>query len=461
LVEDAIGKYQRMEKIKNMQRVTRVAFVSEHASPVALLGGTDAGGQNVYVDEVSRHLAQRGYAVDVLTRRDNPAISEVINWVPGIRVINLTAGPAEYRSKDEIWPYMPAFRDACLNFMDRNEVQYDIVHSNFWMSGWVATELRRILDIPVAHIFHALGVTKRRHQGEADTSPHERIVVEAQVAQNVDYLITPCPTEEAELIEYYGAQPPHIRMIPLAVNTKVFQPVKRLEARRRLGLSMHDFVIVYVGRVLPRKDIRNIVRALPELLRLCAHDEHTPKIQLLVVGGETLEPDPQATPEIGVLQRLSAELGVAAHVHFVGNRQQNMLRYYYSAGDVVVTTPWYEPFGLTPLEGMACGRPIIGSSVGGIMYSIIDGETGFLVPPRRPEALAERLYYLLKHPECGERMGRVARQHVLQEFTWSMVAERTAEVYEESLVRRSVFQHHRLRSFRSTLLDAPSVGGGE
>ncbi|HEY7415272.1 MAG TPA: glycosyltransferase [Ktedonobacteraceae bacterium] len=418
-----------------MERVTRVALISEHASPVALRGGMDAGGQNVYVDEISRHLAQRGYAVDVFTRRDNPALSEVIDWAPGVRVINLTAGPAAYRSKDVIWSDMPAFRDACLDFIDRYDMHYDLIHSNFWMSGWVALELRQMLRIPVVHIFHALGVTKRLHQGSADTSPAERIAVEVQIAKNVDYLLAPCPNEKAELIKYYGAPPSHIRMIPLAVNANVFRPVARTEARQRLGLSEHDFIIAYIGRILPRKDIRNIVQALPALIQQCADDSTAPKIQLLIVGGETVKPDPQATPEIGELQRLATQLGVAAQIHCVGNRQQNMLRYYYSASDVVVTTPWYEPFGLTPLEGMACGRPVIGSAVGGIPSTVVDSETGFLVSPRQPGMLANRLYYLLKHPEHKEQMGRVARQRVLQEFTWSQVAERTADVYEESLTQ--------------------------
>ncbi len=441
-----------------MERVTRVALVSEHASPIALLGGTDAGGQNVYVDEISRHLAQQGYMVDIFTRRDTLAMPEVIDWMPGVRVINLTAGPAEHRSKDAIWPYMPEFRDACLDFIHRYSVEYDIIHSNFWMSGWVAMKLRERLNIPMAHLFHALGVTNRRHQGLADTSPQERIAVEAQVAREADYLITPCTNEEAELITYYGARPASIRMIPLGVNTTIFRPIERNRARRYLGLSTQAFTIVYVGRVLPRKDIRNIVLALPELLRLRSDDRYAPAIRLVVVGGETVDPDPLATPEIGDLQHLAADLGVTAHVQFVGNRRQELLRYYYSAGDVVVTTPWYEPFGLTPLEGMACARPVIGSEVGGIMYSIVDGQTGFLVPPRCPEALAERLYYLLQHPEGRHTMGEAARQRVLHDFTWQRVAEQTANVYEELLVQPTL-QPRLTHPLWSTMLDAPSVGG--
>ena len=149
-----------------------------------------------------------------------------------------------------------------------------------------------------------------------------------------------------------------------------------------------------------------------------------------------MEPDPVATPEIGELQRLAAELNVADHVRFVGKRQANELRYYYSAGDVVVTTPWYEPFGLTPLEAMACARPVIGSAVGGITYTIKEGETGLLVPPRDPEALANALQQLLGQPELCTQMGLAARKRVEREFTWSIVAMRTAALYETVLAER-------------------------
>jgi D-inositol-3-phosphate glycosyltransferase len=418
-----------------MDLPTRIAFLSEHASPVALLGGEDAGGQNVYIDEVSRNLALCGYAVDIFTRRDNLKAPLVFEWAPGVRVINLTAGPPEFRAKDTLWPYMPAFRDALLDFMQRDEVHYDLIHGNFWMSGWVATELRQRLAIPVVQIFHATGKTKQRHQGSMDSSPQQRIEVETDIIQSVDRLIAQCPAEEAELIDDYGANSGKVKVIPSAVNTEIFRPVARAEARRFVGLEPDDFVIVYVGRMLPRKDVRNVVHALAHLLRLSAETLPgvVPKIKLLLVGGETPEPDPITTPEIGVLQRLVADLGVTEHVRFIGKRQQDTLRYYYGAGDVAVTTPWYEPFGLTPLEGMACGRPVIGSAVGGITYTLLDGVTGYLVPPRDPQALATRLYQLLMQPELRVQMGQAARQHVEQSFTWPIVARRTAELYETVL----------------------------
>jgi D-inositol-3-phosphate glycosyltransferase len=422
-----------------MNRPTRIAFLSEHASPVALLGGVDAGGQNVYVDEVSRNLARCGYAVDVFTRRDNPDDPEIIDWAPGVRIVNLTAGPPSQLLKDDLWPYMPEFRDSFLHFMERDEARYDLIHGNFWMSGWVATELRARLGIPAVQIFHAMGKTKRRHQKQVDSSPRDRIDVELGIVRNVDRIIAQCPSEQSELVDDYGADPRKVVILPSAVNTKIFHPISCAEARKQIGLDPNAKVIVYVGRLIPRKDIRNIVRALSILVqRYKERSSISPSsLVLMVVGGETVEPDPVVTPEIGELQRLAAELGVSAHVRFTGKRPTNVLSYYYSAADVVVSTPWYEPFGLTPLEAMACGRPMIGSAVGGLTFTIQDYKTGFLVPPRDPISLAERLDWLLTSPDLCRQMGRAARRRVEREFTWDIVAMRTAALYETILAERA------------------------
>ncbi len=422
-----------------MHQPTRIAFISEHASPLALLGSVDAGGQNVYVDEVTRSLARRGYLVDIFTRRDTSDQAEIVEWAPGVRVVHIEAGPSRFLLKDEIWPYMPIFRDEMLRFMERQEITYSLLHGNFWMSGWVAVELGEHLGIPAVQIFHATGKTKRLHQGAIDTSPEERIDIETQVIRRCDRVIAQCPEEWDELVHNYDADPHKVVVIPSAVNTEVFHPVEQLEARQTIGIEREARVIAYIGRMLPRKDIRNLVRATAELLRRRPEivDPSLAPLQLLLVGGETTEPDPVVTPEIGELQKLGQELEISQYLTFVGKRQPKDLCQYYSAADMVVTTPWYEPFGLTPLEAMACGRPVIGSAVGGIKFTIKDRETGLLVPPRDPASLAEALYSLLTQREVRENMGISARQRVEQEFTWPVAAMRTATLYRHLLDERS------------------------
>ena len=430
----------------------KIAFISEHASPAALIGGEDAGGQNVYVNEVARELGRLGFQIDIFTRRDTLRTPEVVSWSSGVRLVNLTAGPARFVPKDDLPPFMPAFRDALIRFAQRDRADYDLIHGNFWMSGWVATELKRQFGIPAVQLFHALGTTKRRHQREADTSPSDRIDVEHGIVHSVDRVIATCPAERADLMREYHADPRRIEVIPLGVDPRLFRPKDRREARHHLGLGLQedDFVLVYVGRVLPRKDIRNVIVALAHLGR--HGDERFTRVKLLVVGGEGRVPDPDVTPELGELQRLAEELGVADRVIFTGERRQDELRDYYSAGDVMVTTPWYEPFGLTPLEAMACARPVIGANVGGLAFTIRHGETGLLVPPRSPEALAAAVHALIDDPDRRAAMGSAGRDRVERDFTWKTVAERTASLYESVHLSTT---HLRTSSFLPGLVERP------
>jgi glycosyltransferase involved in cell wall biosynthesis len=197
-------------------------------------------------------------------------------------------------------------------------------------------------------------------------------------------------------------------------------------ARRELGLPQDERIILQLGRMVPRKGVETVVRSLARL-----HEQHGASARLVIVGGETRDADPLATPEIGRLQRIAREENVVDRVTFVGSRGRAELRTWYSAADVFVTVPWYEPFGITPLEAMACGIPVIGSAVGGIKMSVADGETGFLVPPRDPAALADRLAWLFQHPHQLRIFGQSALRRVHRLFTWERVADAVERVYEE------------------------------
>ncbi len=406
----------------------RIAMLSEHASPIALLGSEDAGGQNVYVDQVSRNVASLGFQVDVFTRRDSEELPDEVEWAPGVRVVHLRAGPARFVKKDPMWAHMPRFRDGLIRYARGCAEPYRLIHANFWMSGWVACQARPILGLPVVETFHALGKVKRMHQGEADTSPEERVVVEYGIIEDADRLIAQCPNEMHELVALYDADPAKIEVIPSAVDVETFRPVPRERARAELGIASGEWVAAYVGRMLPRKGIDNVIQAFARLARRV-----DVPMRLLIVGGETADGDPMRTPEIRRLADMATVLRIRPLVTFTGKRPQEMLKYYYSAADVAVTTPWYEPFGLTPLEAMASGTPVIGSEVGGIKFTVAEGETGFLVPPKDPEALADRMQRLLLDRALGRRMGRAARARVVRLFTWQKVGERTAELYEAVL----------------------------
>jgi D-inositol-3-phosphate glycosyltransferase len=423
----------------------KIALISEHASPLAQIGSTDSGGQNVYVAQLARHLARLGYLVDIFTRRDSEKQEQVVDWYPGIRVINVPAGPAHYIPKEQMLPFMEQFGRFMIRFARRQKLPYDLVHANFFMSGMVARQVRDALGIPFVMTFHALGRVRRLSQKEADAFPDVRFAIEERLMHEADRIVAECPQDQRDMEQHYGAPSDRIDVVPCGFDPEEFWPVT-LDARQQLGLDRSEFVVLQLGRMVPRKGVDNVIRAAA-ILRY----QYQVPVRLLVVGGNAEQPDPVATPELGRLMALTRELGIEQCVTFTGQRQRGQLRYYYSAADVFVTTPWYEPFGITPVEAMACGTPVVGTAVGGIKTTVVDGETGYLVPPNDPERLAERLFALYQNPHMAQRMGWAGMRRAYQHFTWRSVATNIAAVYENVLEPATQFMQRPLASGEMSL----------
>lgn len=410
--------------------IRRVAILSDHASPLASPGSIDCGGQNVYVANLARELALAGYLVDVFTRRDSPGQPALVQWRSNVRVVHVPAGPAHYIPKEQMLPYMDAFARYVARFARRQEAMYDVVHANFFMSGVVAQHLKQALGIPFVITFHALGQVRRLAQGAADAFPPERTRIELSLMRDADRIIAECPQDRLDMEQLYGAPAARIDVAPCGFDPQELWPVPQRLARQKLGLQLGKFIVLQLGRMVPRKGIDTVIEALA-LLR----QQQRVDALLLVVGGECGPGGKLETPELARLHNLARHLGVGEQVQFTGRKERAELRYYYSAADAFVTTPWYEPFGITPVEAMACARPVIGAAVGGIKSTVIDGTTGFLVPPRDPQSVAERLGELHADPELARTMGDEGMRRAFQHFTWRSVARQAAAIYESAAVR--------------------------
>ncbi len=400
-----------------------IAFISEHASPLATLGGVDSGGQNVYVAELAMQLSKLGYCVDIYTRKDDHLLPEIVNWLPGIRVIHVKAGPERFVEKESLLWYMNMFARNMMEFIQREKLNYMLIHANFFMSAWVASRIRKKMHIPYVVTFHALGKVRRFHQKDKDKFPEERITIEEFIVKDADGIIAECPQDKEDLIQFYHTDPGKIKIIPCGFNPLEFYPVDRAKARKILGLSDKDHIILQLGRMVPRKGIDNVIRSLRYM-----HD--LTSVQLVIVGGDADDLQHTKCPEMERLQQIAAGEQVSSQVHFVGRKGRKALKYFYSASDVFITTPWYEPFGITPLESMACGTPVIGANVGGIKFSVQDGITGFLVPPKDPQALGEKTVALLKSGDLLHTMQENAVNRVNRMFTWLQVAGSADAFYD-------------------------------
>jgi glycosyltransferase involved in cell wall biosynthesis len=393
----------------------KIAMVSEHASPLAALGGVDAGGQNVHVAALATHLARLGDTVVVHTRRDSPALPRRVRLARGVDVDHVDAGPPSEISKDELLPHMAAFAED-LRWQWRRD-RPDVVHAHFWMSGLAAVDAARSLDIPVTLTYHALGVVKRRHQGSKDTSPPDRIAIERRLLHDVDHVVATCTDEVFELARL-GADRSRITVVPCGVDTKLFRPDGPVEPRT----SQHRYRVAVVGRLVERKGIGNVVEALAGV----------PDTELVVVGGPAPE-DRDRDPEVRRLRRLAARHGVADRVDIRGRVERPDLPALLRSSDVVACVPWYEPFGIVPLEAMACGVPVVASAVGGLIDTVVDGGTGVHVPPREPARIAEALAALLPDLDRRRALGAAGVRRVQRRYRWERVATATRAVYEAVL----------------------------
>lgn len=398
----------------------RIAFISEHASPLATLGNVDNGGQNVYVTEIARVLAHDDYEVDVFTRRTSADAEEVVALFPHVNVIHVKAGPVSEIPKEQLLAHMDEFTSSMVNYIRKTHAHYSIIHANFFMSALVASRIKRVLHIPYVVTFHALGIIRQIHQKQNDGFPPERVDIERFIVNDADFIVAECPQDRDDLIQHYHARPSKIAMIQCGVNLNEFYPVDKLEARRRLNQSPTEFMLLQLGRMVPRKGVDNVIRAMAKLRH---------HVKLMIVGGEEEMPAVLATPEVSRLQRIAREADVVERVEFVGRKCREDLKYYYAAADLFVTTPWYEPFGITPLESMACGTPVVGANVGGIKYSVEHGGTGFLVPPNEPDALASVVNHYIEHPSLWESMRQKAISRVNTLFTWDYVGTLMRTLY--------------------------------
>src|SRR4051794_24306562 len=396
----------------------RIAMVSEHASPLAVLGGVDAGGQNVHVASLAAALGRLGDEVVVHTRRDDPAPARRVRLSPGVWVDHVDAGPPTDVPKDELLPHMDAFADELRDQWRLDPP--DVVHTHFWMSAVAALEAADGLGIPIVHTFHALGTVKRRHQGARDTSPPERLRLEAWIARSVDRIVATCTDEVFELLRM-GADRRRISVVPCGVDLDRFgggsDPMSRGDS--------DPARLVAACRLVERKGLGDAVAALAEI----------PGAELHVAGG----PDAgalAADPEAARLRALAESVDVADRLVLRGRVDRDAMPAFLRSADVVLCVPWYEPFGIVPLEAMACGVPVVATAVGGQTDSVVHGLTGVHVPPRDPGELAAAVRALLADPAQRAELGAAGARRAATRYGFDRIARSTRDVYASLLAGR-------------------------
>ncbi|PSB58293.1 glycosyltransferase [Chamaesiphon polymorphus] len=401
------------------------ALIAVDSDPTAEIGKV-GGSQNVYVRELGLGLARRGCQVDIFTRREHPEQEEIVENSPGCRTIRLTAGPAKFIPRDELFEHLPAFVDAWWLFQLRSGRNYTLIHSNYWLSGWVGLRLKSHLGIPQVHTYHSVGVVKYQSMAKPPAIAVTRHLVETACLTSTDCAISTSPQEVADLRQLISDRG-RVRVIPYAINTSHFGSIARTVAREHLKIATDEKLILYVGRFDRRKGIETLIKACATL---------TKPFRLYLVGGDrTSEEECQERQRI---QDLVTELGLEDATVFVGQVAQTELPFYYAAANVCVIPSDYEPFGLVALEAMAAGTPVIASIVGGLKYTVIHRETGMLIPPNEPTALAAAITEVFDDPWQWEAYGQAGRQWVRDNFSAAEIVAEIHSLYQSLTLAESV-----------------------
>ena len=400
-----------------------IAMLSVHSCPVGRVGSKDTGGMSVYIRELARELGRRGHNVDIYTRAHDPSEAAIVGLGDNARIIHLQAGEVEPVDKLVVYSHLEAFASALEDFRERNGLRYDVIHSHYWLSGWVGRKIQRRWNVPHIIMFHTLGAIKNAI-GVGETEPALRIMAERELALDCQRIIAATDREKSDLGRYYDAPPDRISVIPCGVNLDLFRRIDKETARQRLGFNGNK-IILFVGRIEPLKGLDKLLAALPAL----DNGQSRPVGMLVVVGG-----DERSQSEVERLRKLSRSLHIQDIVTFRGIEEQERLPLYYSAADVCVIPSYYESFGLVALESLACGTPIVATRVGCIESVVRQGQNGCMVEDNAPARLAHSIAALLTEQDNGLKSTDSIRASV-NGYSWSDIAEAIVPVYREVVAK--------------------------
>jgi len=411
----------------------RVAMLSYHTCPLATLGGKNTGGMNVYVQMLTRRLGRMGVHVDVYTRSEDEHVPHVLHDLGyGNRIVHVPSGLEIPLPKPELAAHIPDFVEGILQFSNKKEIQYDLIHSHYWMSGIAALTLKKSWDVPVINMFHTLGLMKQRvARNFEEAEGAYRVNGELEVLSKSDRIVAATQAELAQLQWLYQADPNKVVIIPPGVDTSQFYPIPPDEAKEFIGIPQENRLILFVGRIEPLKGIDTLIKSIAIIRKTGLLDSHC-CLCLSIIGGEPDVKDELLSDEMARLKALSAEHGLGDLVTFLGRRGQDTLPYYYSAAEAVIMPSHYESFGMVALEAMSCGTPVIASEVGGLAFLVRDGVTGFHFPAEDPDALSERLITLIKDKDLRRNMSMKAVE-IAKDYDWGKIAARILRLYEDVL----------------------------
>ena len=373
---------------------------------------------NLYVRRLAAELGDLGLMVDMFTRRTAPHQPDHTKLGPTVRLIHLDAGSPQPLPKSRLPLLVPALTSRFLAFAAREDIDYDVLHCHYWLSGLVGIRAQNCVQAPVISMFHTLSRVKSQYAQDGGTDSALRFDGESAVLACSDAIVGATDIERCQLESLYGRAPARFSVIPPGVDATLFQPYDAQASRQKLGID-GERVILFVGRLDPMKGLDTLFRAVSSLPA-----EQREGLRVVVVGGND-DGDRIAAEQY---RRLAATLGLEHIVDMRPNVAQHDLPLFYSAATVCAVPSAYESFGMVAIESMSCGTPVVSFAAGGLATTVRHGDTGFLARAGSEADFARVLGSALQHGSL-EIMGRRARASIAQ-YDWATVAEKTVRLYE-------------------------------
>lgn len=405
-----------------------IALISVYGDSGVEIPLEEAGGQNIYIQQVGEALARQGWEVDIFARKVDPNQADIVEHSPNCRTIRLKAGPEKHISRDWIFGYLPAFTNAMLDFQKQTGIYYPIVHTNYWLSGWVGLKLKKIQSsLKLIHTYHSLATAKYEPIERFAYVANTRLNVEKACLKAADYIVASSPQEQEDIVSLaYSYE--NIKVIPSGAQMKRFTSISRQTARQELGISTQARVIVlYVRSFEKPQEIERFLKAV-NISKMHGHEN----IKLIIVGAN--HSSWSNAPEGFPIQGMINQLGMSDYTTFLHPISYPQLPIYCAAADLCIV-----PIGgSVAIEAMASATPVIIRSLGGLEFKVVSEETGLLDPVQDEFAVANTIDRILDNPEWQKQLGDTARKRVEEHFSWERVASQLSELYIQQLQKPSL-----------------------
>lgn len=420
-----------------------IALISIEADPDpdADAGEGRISGQRIHVRQIGETLAKLGWQVDIYTRKTDPNLPTIVEHAPHCRTIRLEVGPLTPLSREQIFEHLPEFIDAFQTFQTKKATIYPLIHTHYWLSGWIGLRLKQENNVLWVHTCHSLATDEYGTLAARPAIAQTRLATEREILTHADRVIVTSPDELCTVQSQVPNCP--ARLIPGGTDLSTFHRIPKTEARLLLGFDADIPILLYVGRFDTHKGIDTLLEACQCLSQgeIGGYEPFT-QFQVVLVGDDA----GTASHEREHLEQEIQALGLSEKVHFAGRIRHGRLPLFYTAADVCVVPSQYEPFGLVALEAMACETPVVASDVGGLKFTVIPEETGLLVPVGDAPAFARAIARILSNPQWADTLKTKASSHVQEAFTWTSAGAQVSDLYRRLLAE--------------SLMAAPSSNGG-